>query len=130
MLAAGTIFAHTYYEYGDFNKVNTSNLKSTNNLIIRWPARIIWETKQDYTYNQQVGPGIQKGINVISSSVALQMLKKNRGEIKFTAYDIFNQNVSVYHYTTDNSNYDIQNNTLKRYFTLTATYKFSHINTK
>jgi hypothetical protein len=129
-LGGGYNSSHTYYDYGDYKRINTSNLNSNNNIIIRWPARIIWETKQDFIYNSQVSPGIQKGINVISSSVALQMLKKNRGEIKFTAYDIFDQNVSVYRYTGDNSIYDIQNNTLKRYFLLTATYKFSHINTK
>jgi hypothetical protein len=129
-VAGGYNFSNTYYDYGDYKKVNTSNFTSNNNIIIRWPAKFIWETKQDFIYNPQVSPGIQKGINVISSSVALQMLKKDRGEIKFTAYDVFDQNVSVYRYTGDNNIYDIQNNTLKRYFLLTATYKFNHINTK
>lgn len=129
-VSGGYNFSHTYYDYGDHKKVNTSSFNSNNNIIIRWPARIIWETKQDFIYNSQVSQGIQKGINVVSSSVALQMLKKDRGEIKFTAYDIFDQNVSVYRFTGDNNVYDIQNNTLKRYFMLTITYKFNHLNTK
>lgn len=129
-VGAGYNFSNVFYDYGTYQRVNTSNFNSNNNITIHWPAKIIWETKQDYIYNSQVGPGIQKGINVVSSSVALQMLKKDRGEIKFTAYDIFDQNVSVYHYTSDNNNYDIQNNTLKRYFLLTLTYKFNHLNTK
>jgi hypothetical protein len=129
-VGGGYNFSYMFYDYGDHKKVNTSNFNSNNNIIIRWPKRIIWETKQDFIYNSQVSPGIQKGINVVSSSVAMQMLKKDRGEIKFTAYDVFDQNVSVYRYTGDNSIYDIQNNTLKRYFLLTLTYKFNHLNTK
>lgn len=126
----GYNFSNTFYDYGDHKKVNTSTYNLNNNIVIRWPAKIIWETKQDFRYNSQVSSGVQKSINVISSSVALPMLKKDRGEIKVTAYDIFDQNVSVYRYTGDNSIYDIQNNTLKRYFLLTLTYKFNHLSTK
>jgi len=129
-VSGGYNLSHTLYDYGDHQKVNTSNFNSNNKITIRWPAKFIWETKQDFIYNPEVSPGIQKGINVVSSSVALQALKKNRGEIKLTAYDIFDQNVSVYRYTGENNIYDIQNNTLKRYFLLTLTYKFSHLNTK
>ncbi|SDE68747.1 Outer membrane receptor proteins, mostly Fe transport [Mucilaginibacter pineti] len=129
-IGGGYNLSHTFYDYGDHKRINTSNFNLNNNIVIRWPAKIIWETKQDFIYNSQVSSGIQKSINVISSSVALQMLKKDRGEVKLTAYDIFDQNVSVYRYTGDNSIYDIQNNTLKRYFLLTLTYKFNHLSTK
>jgi hypothetical protein len=121
---------YTSYNYGDHKRVFTDNYNMNNNLVVRWPKRIIWETKQEFTYNSQVSNGFQKSINVISSSVALQFLKKDRGEIKVTGYDLFNQNTSVYRYTGNNTIYDVQNNTLKRYFLLTLTYKFNSLSTK
>lgn len=121
---------NTQYNYGDHKKVLSNNFNMSNNLVVRWPKRIIWETKQDFNYNSQVSNNFQKGINVVSSSVALQMLRKDRGEIKITGYDLFNQNTSVYRYAGDNSIYDVQNNTLKRYFLLTLTYKFNSMSTK
>ncbi|MDN3582950.1 outer membrane beta-barrel protein [Mucilaginibacter flavus] len=126
----GYRFTNTNYDYGDHKKIRTNNFNLNNNLVVRWPKKIIWETKQEYSYNPQVSPGFQKGINVISSSIALQMLKKDRGEIKVTGYDLFNQNTSVFRYAGDNIIYDVQNNTLKRYFLLTFTYKFNKLSTK
>lgn len=129
-LGAGYRTNYTLYNYGDNKKVTTNNFNMNNNLVVRWPKRIIWETKQQFSYNSQVSGGFQKSIDVISSSVAVQMLKKDRGEIKITGYDLFNQNTSVYRYTGDNTIYDVQNNTLKRYFLLTLTYKFNSLSTK
>jgi hypothetical protein len=120
----------TLYNYGDHKKVLSNNFYMNNNLIVHWPAHIVWETRQDFNYNSQVSGGFQKSINVISSSIALQMLKKDRGEVKITGYDLFNQNTSVYRYAGDNTIYDVQNNTLKRYFLLTLTYKFNTLSTK
>jgi hypothetical protein len=127
---AGYRIGRTKYDYGDHKTVNTNNFNMNNNLVVRWPAHIVWETKQDFNYNSQVANGLQKSINVVSSSIALQMLKKDRGEIKITGYDLFNQNTSVYRYASDNIIYDVQNNTLKRYFLLTLTYKFNSLSTK
>ncbi len=127
---AGYRINRTTYNYGDHKTVNANNFNMSNNLIVRWPAHIVWETKQEFNYNSQISNGLQKSINVVSSSIALQMLKKDRGEIKITGYDLFNQNTSVYRYTGDNTIYDVQNNTLKRYFLLTLTYKFNSLSTK
>ncbi|WP_183568708.1 outer membrane beta-barrel protein [Mucilaginibacter sp. SP1R1] len=131
-LTAGAGFRQTdtKYEYNDFRKVNTNSFTLNNNLLIRFPKKIIWETKQDYVYSSQISPGFRKGVNVVSSSLALQMLKKDRGELKFTVYDVFNQNISVFRFTGTNAIYDMQNNTLKRYFLLTYTVKFNKLSTK
>lgn len=127
---AGFRQSNTKYNYGDFKQVNTTNFNLNNNLLIRFPKKIIWETKQEYNYSSQISPGFKKGINLVSSSLALQMFKKDRGEIKLTVYDVFNQNVSVYRFTGGNAIYDIQNNTLNRYFLLTYTVKFNKLSTK
>lgn len=120
----------TQYDYADFRRVNTSNFSLNNNLLIRFPKKIIWETKQEYNYSSQISPGFRKGVNVVSSSLALQMFKKDRGEVKLTVYDVFDQNISVYRYTGSNAIYDSENSTLKRYFLLTYTIKFNKLSTK
>ncbi|GAA4311120.1 TonB-dependent receptor [Mucilaginibacter gynuensis] len=129
-VGAGFREADTRYDYDDFKKVYTRNFNLNNSLLVRFPKKIIWETKQDYNYSSQITDGFRKGVNVVSSSLALQMLAKDRGEIKLTVYDVFDQNISVYRYTGTNSVYDTQNNTLKRYFMLTYTYKFNKLSTK
>ncbi|WP_413670499.1 outer membrane beta-barrel protein [Mucilaginibacter sp. Mucisp86] len=122
--------SNTKYNYDDFRNVKVGTYNISNSLVVRFPKKIIWETKQDFNYNSQVAAGFKKGVNVVSSSLALQMLKKDRGELKFSVYDIFNQNVSVYRYINNNSVSDVQNNTLKRYFLVTYSIKFNKLSTK
>ncbi|QEM13240.1 outer membrane beta-barrel protein [Mucilaginibacter rubeus] len=122
--------SNTKYHYDDFRSVRVGTYNISNSLVVRFPKKIIWETKQDFNYNGQVAAGFKKGVNVVSSSLALQMLKKDRGELKFSVYDIFNQNVSVYRYINSNSVNDVQNNTLKRYFMVTYSIKFNKLSTK
>lgn len=122
--------SNTRYHYDDFRNIKVGSYNISNSLVVRFPKKIIWETKQDFNYNSQVAAGFKKGVNVMSSSLALQMLKKDRGELKLSVYDIFNQNVSVYRYINSNSVSDVQNNTLKRYFLVTYSVKFNKLSTK
>lgn len=122
--------SNTKYHYDDFRNIKVGTYSISNGLVVRFPKKIIWETKQDFNYNGQVAAGFKKGVNVVSSSLALQMLKKDRGELKLSVYDIFNQNVSVYRYINTNSVSDVQNNTLKRYFMITYSVKFNKLSTK
>ncbi|RYY36763.1 MAG: TonB-dependent receptor [Sphingobacteriaceae bacterium] len=120
----------TKYDYGNLNQVNANTYNINTNLIVRLPKKLVWETKQDYNYNSQISDGFRKGVNVISTSLALQMLKKDRGELKVTVYDLFDQNINVYRFASANSIIDMQNTTLKRYFLLTYSYKFNKMSTK
>ncbi|AYL98191.1 outer membrane beta-barrel protein [Mucilaginibacter celer] len=129
-IGAGYNIGDTKYKYDDFRIVHTGNFNLNNNLVLRPIRRLVWETKQDFYYNTQIAPGLKKGVNVISTSIALLMLKKDRGELKFTVYDVFDQNVSIYRYTGTNSITDTQNNTLNRYFLVTYSIKFNKLSTK
>lgn len=129
-LGAGYSVNDTKYNYDDFKKVHTGNFNLNNNLVVRPVHNITWETKQDFYYNTQIATGLKKGVNVISTSLAINMFKKDRGELKFTVYDLFDQNVSIYRYTGTNSITDSQNNTLNRYFMVTYSIKFNKLSTK
>ncbi|HLG41634.1 MAG TPA: hypothetical protein VI461_18280, partial [Chitinophagaceae bacterium] len=58
-------------------------------------------------------------------SISKQFLKYNRGELKLSAADLLNKNVSINR--TANQNYieDSRVNTLRRFFLLTFTYSLS-----
>lgn len=128
--AVGFNQSNSKYHYDDFRSIRVATYNISNSLVVRFPKKIIWETRQDFNYNSQVAAGFKKGVNVVSSSLALQMLKKDRGELKLSVYDLFNQNVSVYRYINTNSINDVQNNTLKRYFLVTYSVKFNKLSTK
>ncbi|MBE9584692.1 outer membrane beta-barrel protein [Mucilaginibacter sp. JRF] len=120
----------TRYDYASGQSQNLKGFTMQNNINVRWPKKVVWEGKQEFTYNSQIADGFRKSNNILSASVALQMFKKEQGEIKLAVYDLLDQNINIYRFTTTNALIDGQNNTLKRYFLLTYTYKFNVLKTK
>ncbi|MEO6521203.1 MAG: TonB-dependent receptor [Mucilaginibacter sp.] len=118
-----------------YTRVNYSGLSYTTHsidsrLTAHLPQKIDLEGSYNYTYNPLVSDGFQRSINLVSMTVARQLLKKDRGEIKLSCYDIFNQNVNAYRYANENSITDSQSQILKRYFLLTLQFKFNKTITK
>lgn len=99
-------------------------------LTAHLPQKIDIQGSYTYTYNPLVTEGFQRSINLVSMTVARQLLKKDRGEIKLSCYDLFNQNVSAYRYANENSITDSQSQILRRYFMLTLQFKFNKAITK
>jgi hypothetical protein len=122
-------------QLNSYTGVSFQNIKyiaqsSSNRFTVRWPKRVYWEGTYDYTYNPLTSPGFQKHVNMLNASIAVQMFKKDQGEIKLSCYDILNQNISAYRYAGTNSITDSQNQILKRYFLLTYMIKFNKTSTK
>jgi len=120
----------TAYRGIDYKNVNTTKHQIESRFTLVWPKKVTWEGNYEYSYNSQVAKGYRKSNNLLSGTVAIQMLKKNRGEIKLSVYDVFDQNISVYRYAYENSISTNQNEILKRYFMLTYQYKFNKTITK
>ncbi len=76
----------------------------------------------DYTYNTGRAAGYNLNVPFWNASVSKLLFKKQNGELKFSIYDLLNQNVSVTRNITNNSVQDIQTNVLQRYFSITFTY--------
>jgi len=115
--------------------VNYAGLSYTSHnidtrLTAHLPQKFDVEGSYNYNYNPLVSPGFQRSTNLVSMTMARQFLKKDRGEIKLSCYDIFNQNVSAYRYANENSITDSQSQILKRYFLLTVQFKFNKTITK
>ncbi len=76
----------------------------------------------NYTYYGGRATGYNTSVPLWNASIAKQVLKNKRGEIKFTVFDLLNQNVSVTRNITDNYIQDVHTKVLTRYALLTFTY--------
>jgi hypothetical protein len=120
----------TTYDRVNFQSVNYTAHSGGTSYTIRWPKRIYVEGNYTYSYNPLVSQGFPKSSNLLNVSIALQMLKKDRGELKLSCYDLLDQNINTYRYASTNAIADIQNQILKRYFLLTYMIKFNKTTTK
>jgi len=120
----------TSYQNLAYNTVNyvTQNLNVP--VTLKWIKHTTIESSYIYRYNPLVAAGFQKSINIFNFSLARQIQYRDRGEIKVSVYDLFDQNVSEYRYASGNSVTDQQQKILKRYFLLTYAYRFTSTTTK
>ena len=72
--------------------------------------------------------GDHVNMNLINLSLYYDMKKK--GQLKFSVFDLLNQNASIRFYSNNNSNNFYQQNTLKQYFLLGYIYKFNRTQMK
>jgi len=72
--------------------------------------------------------GDKVNMNLVNLSLYYDMKKK--GQLKFSVFDLLNQNASVHFYSNNNSNNLYRQNTLKQYFLLGYIYKFNRTQMK
>jgi hypothetical protein len=122
--------AVTAYQLVDYKNSSYITHKAEMAADIRLPKKLIWSVAYAYTYNPLVAEGFQKSSNLLSLSFGRQIQSKDRGELRITCYDLLNQSISTYHYATENTINDIQNQSLRRYFLLSYSYHFNKTITK
>lgn len=117
--------ATTHYEL--VNYPNSTYVQQTISLPldVTWPKHYNWSINYTHIYNPLVAQGFQRQSNLLSFSVARAFLQKDKGEFRLTCYDLLNQSVSAYHYATNNTINDIQNESIRRYFMLSFKYHFA-----
>lgn len=98
-----------------------------NELIIRFPKKLVWETNMAYRYNNQVAPGLPKSNLLWNAGLTYLFLKDDRGQLKISVFDILNRNNGFYRYSTQNYIMDQQTNVLQRYGLLTFTYNIRNM---
>lgn len=94
---------------------------------LRWPKNVIVDASYNYNYNPQVPQGFKKSANILNLSVAMMMQKNNRGQLKLSVYDLFDQNVAINRIATVNSVVTSDQLILKRYGLLTYQYKLNNV---
>lgn len=115
-------FNQSTYESPDFSDIDVTTHYAQNELVIRWPKNIVWETSLTYRYNSNAAPGIQRSVALLNGGLIFLFLKEQKGNLKLSAYDLLNQNVNVWRNTSENMIMDRQVNIVTRYYLLTFTY--------
>jgi hypothetical protein len=121
-------FSQSTYESPDFADIDVTTHYSQNELVVRWPKNIVWETSLTYRYNSNAAPGIQKSVALVNGGLIFLFLKEQKGNLKLSVYDLLNQNVNVWRNTNENMITDRQVNILTRYYMLTFTYNIRNFN--
>ena len=83
----------------------------------------------DFDYNAYSGraDGFNENYAMWNASIAQELFKNRRGEVKFSVYDLLKQNQSIIRDVQDNYIEDIQNTVLQRFFLLSFTYKLNRM---
>lgn len=112
----------TKYTNTAFKKLSINYRYWENELIVRWPKHIIWETQATYTYNSSITAGNPKEIMIWNAAVNFTMLKDEAGVLKLSVFDILNRARNISSYAYRNMITTSQTNILSQYFMATFTY--------
>lgn len=115
------------YNFTDYTNPVFKPLKVTshwlsNEIVVRWPKHIIWETQCAYSYNSSIPAGRPRDAIRWNGAVNITMLKDERGVLRLSVYDLLNQNNSIWVNANRNTVTTTQNNVLSQYFMATFTY--------
>lgn len=97
------------------------------NASVDWqlPKGFFFATDFEYAINSQRAAGFNLKVPIWNASLSKQVLKFNRGEIKFSARDLLNRNVGISRNTNNNYIEDSRVLTLRQFFLLSFTYSLS-----
>ena len=124
----------TFYANANWNITNTKysvnttqNQKIVNSsyggeMNVKFPAEVYFSSR--FNLNTYVNDrfGFNRTQPILNLSLYKIMLKSKKGEIRLSAYDVFNQNQGIRQYASQNFVTTEQVSTLARYFMLSFTY--------
>ncbi|MBN8675440.1 MAG: outer membrane beta-barrel protein [Chitinophagales bacterium] len=115
---------------GTIPDISTVTHSTETELVFRMRKRLALESLINYNFNSQVPDGLSKSIVRWNLGLTYQFLKEERGQLKISAYDLLNQNSSIYQVVRENFTQSTQTNALTRYFLLTFSYNLTNFRTK
>ena len=123
-------YAITKYQLIDYKPQSYATQRAIMVADLFLPKKFVWSVDYTYEDNPLVAPGFQRNTNIFSFAIAKHVQEKDKGELRLTCYDLFNQGVSAYHYASENTINDSQVILLRRYFLLTYSYRFTKATNK
>jgi hypothetical protein len=123
-------YAITKYQLIDYKPQAYTTQRAGMIADLFLPKKFVWSVDYTYEYNPLVARGFQRNTNIFSFAVAKHIQKKDKGELRLSCYDLFNQGVSSFHYASENTINDSQSLLLRRYVVLTYSYRFTKVTNK
>lgn len=120
-------FDVTRYSNPLFVKQNVTSYLLTNELVLRYPKHIIWETHYNYAHNGSTQRGFPAGMSWMSAAVNITMLKDEKGVLKISVTNLFNNDATINTSINRNVLNTSQTNVLGRYLMATFTYNIRQI---
>jgi hypothetical protein len=126
-ISVGTGFNFNKTKYSLQSALNNNYLSQEYNTSLDWqmPKQFFFATEFTYTINSQRAAGFNTKVPIWNTSISKQVLKYNRGEIKFSARDLLNKNIGISRNTNNNYIEDSRVLTLRQFFLLSFTYSLS-----
>jgi len=112
----------TRYTSSYFKELKVSNYDWGNELVLRWPKHLIWETQISYAYNGSIPRGYPKETIRWNGALNITMLKNEAAVLKLAVNDILDRNQSIWVSANRNTITTSENNILGRYFLATFSY--------
>ncbi len=126
-LVLGTSVNHNNTTYSLQPGLSNNYLSQEYSASVDWelPKGFFFSTDFTYTVNSQRAAGFNLKVPLWNASISKQMLRFNRGELKFSARDLLNRNVGISRNTSNNFIEDSRVLTLRQFFLLSFTYSLS-----
>jgi len=126
-ISTGAGFSYNKTKYSQQSSRENNYFSQEYNASLDWemPKQFFFSTDFTYTINSQRAAGFNTKVPLWNASISKQMLKYNRGELKFSARDLLNKNVGVTRNTNNNYIEDSRVLTLRQFFLLSFTYSLS-----
>ena len=126
-IGIGAGFNYNKIKYSLQSAQNTNYLSQDYNASIDWemPKGFFFSTDFTYTINSQRAAGFNTKVPLWNASISKQMLKYNRGELKFAVRDLLDKNIGINRNTNNNYIEDSRVLTLRQFFLLSFTYSLS-----
>ena len=142
--SAGAVVASNISEYVDFNlsyngnfnqvaeQPNNNYYTSTAGAQVNILGKNGWFLQNDLnnqTYKYKNNTATDQSFWLWNVSAGKKFLKDQKGELKFSVFDVLKQNKSISRTVTETYIEDVQSQVLQRYFMLTFTYKLKNFGT-
>ena len=123
-LTARLSHVDTKYDINESQNQKINNETYSVELTAKTFASIFFSANLDYRRFSNNRFNLERDIPVLDLSIYRNLLKGNKGEIRLSLYDAFNENIGFF----SSDNFQSQNNAIGRYLMLSLTYNIRGIN--
>jgi len=121
------VFNLVAYEVETGSNTKYFNQAYSADFTYRLKHRIYFLTDFDYYINSGRSAGFNENVFLWNLSFAKKFFQTNTAEIKFTVYDILNQNNGINRIIGENYYEDVRANVVPRFFMVTMSYNFNRV---